>query len=179
MSANAFRCVAIWALVVVAEGEAGQVVGQGGEGGRDVAEQFQGRLVVVVDVGGNRVDVHDGALDVVVPLHRVVFDGVVSDGDQDVGVVEDDIAGLVAEQPHPAEEVVLERAGHHPGGLEGFHDGQPGRGDQGAQRRAAVRVGAAHTDQQGRPARGADQLARLGRRRAPGRPPTAGSAAGP
>src|SRR6516225_8475048 len=71
--------------IVAGEGEPGQVVGQGGEGGRDVAEQFQGGLIVVVDVGRNRVDVHDGAplkLWVAVPLHRVVFDGVVSDGDQ-------------------------------------------------------------------------------------------------
>ena len=154
--------MAISRLVVVGEGEAGQAVGQGGEGGRDVAEQLEGRLIVVVDVGGNGVDVHDGAFDVVVPHHRVVFDGVVSDGDQDVGVGEDDVAGLVAEQAHPAEEVVLQRAGDHPGGLEGFHDGQPRRGDQGAQRLAAVRVGAADTDQQRRSACGADQLACLG-----------------
>ena len=147
------------APVAVGEREVGQLVAQRPESGRDVADQLAGGLIVVVDVGGHRVDVHDGACDVAVPQHGVVFDSVVPDGDQHVGLAQDDVAGLVAEQAHPAQEVVLEGARHHPGGLEGLHHGQPRRGDQGAQRQAAVRVGAAAADEQRRAACAADEFA--------------------
>jgi hypothetical protein len=64
---------------------------------------------VVVHIGGDGVDVDDGAIRVDVPQHGVVLDGVVADGDHYVSGRDDDVAGLVAEQSHPAQVVIFQR----------------------------------------------------------------------
>ena len=81
------------------QSKARQLGDEGTKSGCDVAAKFERRLVVGVDVGGDLVEVHDDAGGVGVPQPGVVFDGVVADGEEDVGLVEEDVTRLVAEQP--------------------------------------------------------------------------------
>src|SRR4029078_2532097 len=101
---------------------------------RDSADQLDRRVIVVVDRGGYGVDVDDRPAHIGVPQLRVVFHRVITDGDDDVGVREDDVTGLGAEKPAPAEVVRLEFAGDHPGGLECLDHREIGVGDELVQR---------------------------------------------
>ncbi len=123
------------------------MAGQFGEGGGDVTAQFERGLVVVVDLGRQGVDVDDGALRVGVPQSGVVLHRVEADGEDDVRGGGDDIGGLVAEEPDPAEVVALQVAGDHTGRLEGLDHRQSAAGDEGADRRAGGLTGTARADQ--------------------------------
>ena len=139
----------------------GQPRGQIGEGGGDVAAQFQCWLVVHVDVGGQLIEVKQGAARGGVPQPGVIFHCVITHRHDDIGVGDQDVAGLVAEQPDPPHEAILERARDHAGGLEGFHHRQVGDGQQRAQRRTGGRIAGSDTDEQNGVARLSNQLGRV------------------
>ncbi len=77
---------------------------------------------MVVDVGGQLVEVDQGASRIRIPQPRIVFDRIEADCHQDIGVADDDVAGLVAEQPDASDEVILEFTGDHAGRLERLDD---------------------------------------------------------
>lgn len=109
--------------------QARQLGCEGAHGRVDVAAQFQRGLIVHVDVGSHLVDVDDDAGGVGVPEPGVVLDGVITHGQQDVGLGEQFVAGLVAEQAHPAHVVPLQLPGDDPRGLERLDDGEVGDGE--------------------------------------------------
>jgi len=104
--------------------------------------------VGVVDVRRDLVDMNDRPSRIGVPQPGVVFDRVVADGHQHVGVTDQDVTGLVAEKPDSAHEVILEFARYHAGGLEGLHHRQVRDGEQFAQRRTRCRVAGPHAHEQ-------------------------------
>ena len=67
---------------------------------------------------GNLIDMDHGAAWIGIPQAWVVFDGVEPDSDQDIGVADEDVARLVAEQSDAADEVILQVTRHHAGALE-------------------------------------------------------------
>jgi len=115
--------------------EAVDLPGERVDGLGDVTAEFDRRAVVVVEVGGELVEVDDAAGVVLVPLRGLVLDEVVADREDDVGLVQQDVAGLVAEQAHPAEVVLLEFVGQHAGRLERLDDGEVGDIEQAVQGR--------------------------------------------
>ena len=69
-----------------------------------------------------------------------------------------DVAGLVAEQPDAPDEVILEFARHHTGGLKCLDHRQVGDREQLTQRRARLGLAGANADEQNRALRGANQV---------------------
>ncbi len=130
--------------------------GERPDGGGDVAAQFHGGLVVIVDLVRQRVDVDHGPGGVGVPQPGVVFHRVVADRDQHIGLPDHDVAGLVLEQPDPADVARFQLSGDDSGRLEGLRHRQRGGLKQGAHRLAGVHVGTAHAHQEHRPGRGPD-----------------------
>ena len=105
---------------------------------------------MVVDVGWNLVDVDQRPGRIRIPQPRIVFDRVEPDGHQNICVADQDVAGLVAEQPDAPDEVILEFSRHHTGGLECLHYRQVGDREQLTQRRTRLRIAGANTDKQDR-----------------------------
>ena len=58
--------------------------------------------IVLVDLGGGGVDMHDGLATVGVPLFRMIFDHVVADADHHVGFLEPKGHQVFGLEPHGA-----------------------------------------------------------------------------
>lgn len=68
---------------------------------RNVSGQLSPRPIVAVDLGADGVDMDNGTRATSVPERRLEFDRVVTDGDHDIGCVEQPIAGLIVKQTDP------------------------------------------------------------------------------
>lgn len=129
--------------------EEGEDRGQGGQVVGDGADEFELRGVGVAEVGRGGVDVEDVGVRGGVPEGGVVFRLVVAEGDDEVRVLEEAVAGLVPEEPDPAEEEVHELARDGAGGLEGLDDGDgvlPEEGVHGGDDRGVGGAGAEEED---------------------------------
>ena len=140
------------------QSQPGQLPGQLGQRRGDVAAQLEGGLVVVVDIGGHFVDVDQRAGRIRIPQPGIVFDRVVADRHQHIGVADHDVAGLVAEQSDAPDEPVFQFARHHAGSLERLDNRQIGDRDQLAQRRTWCGLAGANADEQSRVLCGPNQV---------------------
>ncbi len=73
---------------------------------RDIARELDERLVAVVEIGRQNVDVDDPALAVPIPFGRPVFHRIIADGDNQIRGVEQTIRGLIGQLSDAAAEVV-------------------------------------------------------------------------
>ena len=76
---------------------------------RDVARQLDIRLVAVVEIGRQDVDVNDPAGFVGIPFRGPIFDGIIADSDNQIRGVEQTVGRLVRNLSNAAAEIVEER----------------------------------------------------------------------
>jgi hypothetical protein len=139
------------------EGTGLEAVGEGVEGSLHAAAEFDLRQVEVVDVGGEVIDMDDLRLARDVPGVGTIFDGVVTDGDDDGGFGEELISGLIAKESDASVEEWEESTRDRSRALEGA-DGRHGElRQESADCDGCCGFACAHAQEQDWHGRGADE----------------------